>query len=53
VYYGKWQSNQVAVKMLDRAKLTDAARAALRHEVLMMCQLRHPCIAIAYGMRGG
>jgi hypothetical protein len=41
----------VAVKMLDAGPgLSDTASAALRHEVLMMCRLRHPGIAAAYGM---
>jgi serine/threonine protein kinase len=49
VYLGSWQGNRVAVKMLDKQHLSDEAREALRNEVFMMCKLRHPCIAVAYG----
>jgi hypothetical protein len=43
-------SLQVAVKMLDGERLSDEARGALRQEALMMCRLRHPGIALAYGL---
>jgi serine/threonine protein kinase len=47
---GLWQGNAVAVKTLDpRYALSRSARASLHAEVLAMCTLRHPCIALAYG----
>jgi hypothetical protein len=50
VYKGSWRGHKVAIKMLDRSSLSEAAHAALRHEALMMCRLRHPGIAQCYGL---
>jgi hypothetical protein len=50
VYMGSWCGHEVAIKMLDRSSLSEAAHAALRQESLMMCRLRHPGIAQCYGL---
>jgi serine/threonine protein kinase len=53
VYEGRWQGNRVAIKQLDGTLLSLEARAALNHEAAVMCELRHPCIAVGYGERLG
>ncbi len=48
VYRGSWRGLKVAVKMLDG--VTAAACADLQREALMMSSVRHPGIAIVYGL---
>jgi serine/threonine protein kinase len=49
VYGGSWQGHKVAVKQLKPERLSPAARAAFNREAAVMCELRHPSIAIGYG----
>jgi xanthosine utilization system XapX-like protein len=47
------QGNRVAVKLLtvtSGSAMAPAARAMLRQEALIMCQLYHPCVAHVYGI---
>jgi hypothetical protein len=48
VYRGSWQGNKVAVKMLEG--VSTAAAGDLRREALIMSRVRHPGIAVVYGL---
>jgi hypothetical protein len=48
VYRGSWQGIKVAVKMLEG--VSTSAVGDLRREALMMSRVRHPGIAVVYGL---
>jgi serine/threonine protein kinase len=48
VYRGSWQGIKVAVKMLEG--ISTSAVGDLRREALMMSRVRHPGIAVVYGL---
>lgn len=50
VYRGHWRSFEIAVKEFTQAHLTERSKRVVHHEAYIMSLLRHPNIAVFYGL---
>eukprot|EP00963_Diacronema_lutheri_P014554 scaffold3184_cov636-Pavlova_lutheri.AAC.3 len=50
VYRGHWRSFEIAVKEFTQAYLTERSKHVVHHEAYIMSLLRHPNIAVFYGL---
>lgn len=50
VYRGHWRNFEIAIKEFTQAYLTERSKRVVHHEAYIMSLLRHPNIAVLYGL---